>query len=50
MVGALSMLCIGAVAAGLVAHSAAANAETTLQRIQRTGEVRIGYANESPFA
>jgi len=44
------MLCIGAVAAGLVAHSAAANAETTLQRIQRTGEVRIGYANESPFA
>jgi len=50
MLGALSMLCIGAVAAGLVAHSAAANAETTLQRIQRTGEVRIGYANESPFA
>ena len=25
-------------------------AETTLERIQRTGEVRIGYANESPFA
>src|SRR5471032_483869 len=50
MLGALSTLCIGAVAAGLVAHSAAANAETTLQRIQRTGELRIGYANESPFA
>ncbi|MPW20399.1 ectoine/hydroxyectoine ABC transporter substrate-binding protein EhuB [Paraburkholderia sp. CNPSo 3157] len=27
-----------------------ASAETTLERIQRTGEVRIGYANESPFA
>jgi polar amino acid transport system substrate-binding protein len=27
-----------------------AGAETTLERIQRTGEVRIGYANESPFA
>ncbi|MEA3113332.1 MAG: polar amino acid transport system substrate-binding protein, partial [Caballeronia sp.] len=39
-----------AAAAGLVAHAATANAETTLQRIQRTGEVRIGYANESPFA
>jgi polar amino acid transport system substrate-binding protein len=46
MLGALSI----AAAAGLVAHAAAANAETTLQRIQRTGEVRIGYANESPFA
>jgi polar amino acid transport system substrate-binding protein len=37
-------------AAGLVAHAPAASAETTLQRIQRTGEVRIGYANENPFA
>jgi polar amino acid transport system substrate-binding protein len=46
MLGALSI----AAAAGLVAHAATANAETTLQRIQRTGEVRIGYANESPFA
>ncbi|MFT4433967.1 ectoine/hydroxyectoine ABC transporter substrate-binding protein EhuB [Caballeronia sp. 15715] len=46
MLGALSMVA----AAGLVAHAAAANAETTLQRIQRTGEVRIGYANETPFA
>jgi polar amino acid transport system substrate-binding protein len=27
-----------------------AAAETTLQRIQRTGEVRIGYAGEPPFA
>lgn len=27
-----------------------AHAETTLERIQRTGEVRIGYANEAPFA
>lgn len=26
------------------------HAETTLQRIQRTGEIRIGYANEAPFA
>src|SRR5258708_27654798 len=46
MLGALSI----AAAAGLAAHAATANAETTLQRIQRTGEVRIGYANESPFA
>ncbi|CAN7756639.1 ectoine/hydroxyectoine ABC transporter substrate-binding protein EhuB [Caballeronia sp. LjRoot29] len=46
MLGALSIVA----AAGLVAHAAAANAETTLQRIQRTGEVRIGYANETPFA
>lgn len=28
----------------------AADAETTLQRILRTGEVRIGYAGEMPFA
>ncbi len=27
-----------------------AHAETTLERIQRTGEIRIGYANEKPFA
>ncbi|MFT5643723.1 MAG: polar amino acid transport system substrate-binding protein [Janthinobacterium sp.] len=25
-------------------------AETTLERVQRTGEIRIGYANETPFA
>jgi polar amino acid transport system substrate-binding protein len=35
-------------AAGMLAT--AAHAETTLQRIERTGEVRIGYANEKPFA
>lgn len=27
-----------------------ANGETSLERIQRTGEIRIGYANEAPFA
>lgn len=27
-----------------------AHAETTLERIKRTGVVRIGYANEAPFA
>lgn len=26
------------------------HAETTLERVQRTGEIRIGYANEAPFA
>ncbi|HVE11378.1 MAG TPA: ectoine/hydroxyectoine ABC transporter substrate-binding protein EhuB [Paraburkholderia sp.] len=36
--------------AGLAMYTADAAAETTLQRIQRTGEVRIGYANEAPFA
>jgi polar amino acid transport system substrate-binding protein len=35
--------------AALPVHTTA-NAETTLQRIQRTGEIRIGYANEAPFA
>jgi polar amino acid transport system substrate-binding protein len=38
------------VAAGFVMLIPSAFAETTLQRIQRTGEVRIGYANEAPFA
>ncbi|MCY1265085.1 Membrane-bound lytic murein transglycosylase F [compost metagenome] len=32
------------------AASLAAHAETTLERIQKTGTVRIGYANEAPFA
>ena len=41
-------LCI--TAAALAMQAQAASAETTLQRIQRTGEVRIGYANEAPFA
>lgn len=44
-ISALGALCIAAGAAATAAH-----AETTLQRIQRTGEVRIGYANEKPFA
>ncbi|MEJ8797019.1 ectoine/hydroxyectoine ABC transporter substrate-binding protein EhuB [Trinickia caryophylli] len=39
-----------AAAAAFVTCIPAASAETTLQRIQRTGVVRIGYANESPFA
>jgi len=43
--GAASALLMAACAATTVAQ-----AETTLQRIQRTGEVRIGYANEKPFA
>jgi polar amino acid transport system substrate-binding protein len=34
----------------LVAATNLAMAETTWERIQRTGEVRIGYANEFPFA
>lgn len=45
---AFSIACIAA--AGLLMHVQQAAAETTLQRIQRTGEVRIGYANEAPFA
>ncbi|MFT0169907.1 ectoine/hydroxyectoine ABC transporter substrate-binding protein EhuB [Paraburkholderia mimosarum] len=44
-ISAFGALCIAAGAAATAAH-----AETTLQRIQRTGEVRIGYANEKPFA
>jgi polar amino acid transport system substrate-binding protein len=35
--------------ASLFVH-AASNAETTLERAKRTGEIRIGYANEAPFA
>lgn len=44
--------CLAAAAAALFTTLFAlpAAAETTLQRIQRTGEVRIGYANEAPFA
>lgn len=33
-----------------LALSVPAAAETTLERVQRTGEIRIGYANEAPFA
>ena len=32
------------------AFSLAAHAETTLERIKQSGTVRIGYANEAPFA
>ncbi len=39
-----------ALAAALLALAPAAAAETTLQRIERTGAVRVGYANEAPFA
>jgi polar amino acid transport system substrate-binding protein len=46
--GSLSAICIAA--AAMIAPASGASAETTLQRIQRTGEVRIGYANEAPFA
>ncbi|CAG4894213.1 ectoine/hydroxyectoine ABC transporter substrate-binding protein EhuB [Paraburkholderia gardini] len=46
--GLLGALCVAA--AALVTQAQGASAETTLQRIQRTGEVRIGYANEAPFA
>jgi polar amino acid transport system substrate-binding protein len=33
----------------LVFTSTAASAETTLERIKRAGEIRIGFANEAPF-
>ncbi|WP_027802106.1 ectoine/hydroxyectoine ABC transporter substrate-binding protein EhuB [Paraburkholderia dilworthii] len=46
--GLLGALCVAAAALAMPAQHA--SAETTLQRIQRTGEVRIGYANEAPFA
>lgn len=43
--------CLGAALIALAAAGTApASAETTLERIQRTGEIRIGYANEAPFA
>ncbi len=41
----LNLAC--ALLAGLAA-SFASQAETTLERIQSTGTVRIGYANEAP--
>ena len=47
LTGSLGTLCA---IIGLIGQAPAASAETTLQRIQRTGEVRIGYANEKPFA
>lgn len=36
--------------AAMCMTSMAASAETTLERVQRTGEIRIGYANEVPYA
>ena len=36
--------------AGMLFATVLAQAETTLERIQRTGVIRIGYANEQPFA
>ena len=41
---------IAVVALATVAGYSTVHAETTLERVQRTGEVRIGYANEAPFA
>ncbi|WP_206952433.1 ectoine/hydroxyectoine ABC transporter substrate-binding protein EhuB [Trinickia acidisoli] len=47
LTGTFGVLCA---IVGLIGLTSAAHAETTLQRIQRTGVVRIGYANEKPFA
>lgn len=44
LLGATLLACVSA-----LGH-VTAHAETTLERIQRTGEIRIGYANEKPFA
>ncbi|WP_250453276.1 ectoine/hydroxyectoine ABC transporter substrate-binding protein EhuB [Caballeronia sp. ATUFL_M2_KS44] len=44
------LLLAACVATASFVVTTSASAETTLQRIQRTGEVRIGYANETPFA
>lgn len=41
----LTALCLASVFASTVA-----SAETSLERIKRTGVIRIGYANEAPFA
>lgn len=38
------------IAVATIGLSSIASAETTLERVQRTGEIRIGYANEAPFA
>lgn len=38
------------IATAAIGIGTAASAETTLERVQRTGEIRIGYANEAPFA
>jgi polar amino acid transport system substrate-binding protein len=41
---------IALIGAAAIVLAAGACAETTFERIKRTGEVRIGYANEKPFA
>jgi polar amino acid transport system substrate-binding protein len=43
-------LCLTGALLATLGATAAANAETTLERIKQTGTVRIGYANEAPFA
>jgi polar amino acid transport system substrate-binding protein len=42
---AFALLAVAALTLGT-----SASAETTLERVQRTGEIRIAYANEAPFA
>jgi polar amino acid transport system substrate-binding protein len=42
--------CAALVALAALLFQPVTRAESTLERIQRTGEVRIGYANEAPFA
>jgi polar amino acid transport system substrate-binding protein len=41
---------VALIASIVLAGHGPVSAETTLERIQRTGEIRIGYANEAPFA
>ena len=41
---------VALIAAATIGLSTTASAETALERVQRTGEIRIGYANEAPFA
>ncbi len=48
LIGSITPLVAMLIAA--LALSAPAAAETALERVQRTGEIRIGYANETPFA
>ena len=45
-----SLTALVAILIAALALCAPAAAETTLERVQRTGEIRIGYANEAPFA
>lgn len=45
-----TLIAILALCAASLSGYSTAQAETTLERVQRTGEIRIGYANEAPFA